>query len=405
MILDRGDGTNYLLVYNKMGSNKNQNKNKTVKKPRALCQCYDDQGAPCKCKALENSPFCVHHQNCRGSPLSGSEPVRDVELYNKPAVRRCHNCYSYAMHVYDPKGVELCKKYGNCRNFFHQPGAKTGHRNELNREERRSCPIVEKLMMGDIPEVTKTTYDAKCPAGMSKVAAVVDKGVDYHWYRQDRDGYWSHKDGSNKVKTFDALKRPIFNPELASRDYRWQGSDLNYEDFCGFYCVPRDHPVVLGRGVNVPAKSRKTARKVQKESRVARKRGGHSESASPIQSSSSQIGVANREDQHEVALPILPQTGSAQGGRGVAVGGGYDIRLNSLPGCPPHQEGGRKTRKARKAWKARRGGGYDIRLNSLPSCPPQSGMGLSWSDYPLHSTDDLRKRYSLGTKTLKHRRN
>jgi hypothetical protein len=129
--------------------------------------------------------------------------------------------------------------------------------------------------------------------------------------------------------------------------------------------------------VNVP-KSRKKARKargVKKEGRVARKRGG----------------------QHEVALPILPQTG-----RGLAVGGGYDIRLNSLPGCPPYQEGGRKTRKARKA---RRGGGYDIRLNSLPSCPPQSGMGLSWSDYPLHSTDDLRKRYSLGTKTLKRRQN
>uniref|UniRef100_A0A6C0LMC2 Uncharacterized protein n=1 Tax=viral metagenome TaxID=1070528 RepID=A0A6C0LMC2_9ZZZZ len=384
MILDRVDGTNYLLVYSKMGSNRNQNqnknKNKTAKKPRALCQCYDDQGAPCKCKALENSPFCIHHQNCRGSPLSGSEPVRDLELYNKPAVRRCHNCYSYAMHVYDPKGVELCKKYGNCRNFFHQPGAKTGHRNELNKEERRSCPIVERLMMGDIPEVTKTTYDAKCPAGMSKVAAVVDKGVDYHWYRQDRDGYWSHKDGSNKVKTFDALKRPIFNPELASRDYRWQGSDLNYEDFCGFYCVPRDHPVVLGRGVNVP-KSRKKARGVKKEGRVARKRGGHSESASPI----------------------LPQTGSAQGGRGLAVGGGYDIRLNSLPGCPPWgptvpPRGGRKTRK-------QRGQGYDIRLNSLPSCPPQGGMGLSWSDYPLHSTDDLRKRYSLGTKTLKRRQN
>ena len=346
---------------------------KTVKKPRAACQCYDEQtGKGCTRVPLEGSLFCAQHQNCPGSPLSGSEPIRDVELYNKPAVRRCHNCYSYAMHVYDPKGVELCKKYGNCRNFFHQPGAKTGHRNELNREERRSCPIVEKLMMGDIPEVTKTTYDAKCPTGMSKVAAVVDKGVDYHWYRQDRDGFWSHKDGSNKVKTFDALKRPIFNPDLASRDYRWQGSDLNYEDFCGFYCVPRDHPVVLGRGANVP-KSRKAARKAR--------------------------GVKKRGGQHTVALPILMQTG-----RGLAVGGGYDIRLNSLPGCPPYQEGGRKTRK-------QRGQGYNIRLNSLPGCPPQSetfvpqgGMGLSWNDYPEHSTNALRKQYLLGTKTLKHRR-
>jgi hypothetical protein len=83
---------------------------------------------------------------------------------------------------------------------------------------------------------------------MSKIALVVDKGEDYHFYRQDKDGMWSHKDGSNKVKRYDALKQPIANPELASRDYRWQGSDLNYEDFCGFYCVPRDPNIRLGQG-------------------------------------------------------------------------------------------------------------------------------------------------------------
>jgi len=363
---------NYLSVYNKMGSNKtqtqNRNRNKTLKKPRALCQCYDTQnGKGCSRSPVGDSLFCEKHQGCGGSPLSGSEPVRDVKLYNTPAVRKSHNCYSYAMHVYDPKGEELCKKYGSCRNFFHQPGAKTGNRNALNKQERRSCPVVEDLMMGDIPEVTKSTYEAKCPVGMSKVAAVVDKGVDYHWYRQDRDGMWSHKDGSNKVKTYDALKRPIFNPELASRDYRWQGSDLNYEDFCGFYCVPRDHPVVLGRGVN--RQSRRSKRKTL--------RGG----------------------QWEVPIPMTLQVG-----RGTRrSGGGYDIRLNSLPGCPPSGQSA---------------GGYDIRLNSLPGCPPQSetlgrqdspvapqgGLGLSWSDYPSHSTDSLRKRYLMDTRSSRRHR-
>jgi hypothetical protein len=113
-----------------------------------------------------------------------------------------------------------------------------------------------------------------------------------------------------------------------------------------------------------------------------------------------------RGGQHEVALPILMQTGYAQGGRG------YDIRLDSLPGCPlwgptvPPHAGGR-TRK-------QRGQGYDIRLNSLPGCPPQSGsgslgpqggMGLSWSNYPSDSTHSLGKRYQLGTKTSRRRRN
>ena len=339
-----------------MGSNKNRNK--TVKKPRALCQCYNQQtGKACARSATQDTLFCQEHQNCPNAPLSGSEPSRDAELYNKASVRRCHNCYSYAMHVYDPEGERLCKKYGNCRNFFHQPGAKTGHRDELNREERRSCPVVEKLMMGDIPEVTKVSYDQKCSAGMSKVAAVVDKGVDYHWYRQDKNGMWSHKDGSNKVKTYDALKRPIFNPELASRDYRWQGSDLNYEDFCGFYCVPRNHPVVLGRGVNAP-KARKAPATRRTLSKARKMQGG----------------------QRVESLPLLMQTGRGRATRAQR-GHGYDIRLNSLPGCPP--VGGRRARVSQQ-----RGQGYDVRLDSLP---PQSGMGLSWTDYPPHSTDSLRK--------------
>ena len=337
-----------------MGSNKNQTTtaNTTAKKPRAKCQCYDKGTQKgCNNSPMKGSLFCNKHQNCPKSPLSGSEPARDTELYNKASVRRCHNCYSYAMHVYDPKGEELCKKYGSCRNFFHQPGAKTGHRDELNREERRSCPVVEDLMMGDIPEVTRTTFEEKCPAGMSKVAAVVDKGVDYHWYRQDRNGMWSHKDGSNKVKTYDALKRPIFNPELASRDYRANGSDLNYEDFCGFYCVPRDRPLVLGRGVNAPKTRRAAGRRAVR-------------------------GRTMKGGQHVVSLPVYYQTGR-----------GYDIRLDSLPSCPPQAAGG-----------------YDIRLNSLPSCPPpQSGMGLSWNDYPPHSTNVIRKRYSLETSPSKRR--
>jgi len=361
-----------------MGLSKTQNK--TAKKPRAACQCYDEQtGKGCTRVPLEGSLFCAQHQNCPGSPLSGSEPIRDAKYYNKPYVRKSHNCYSYAMFVHDPMGEQLCKKYGNCRDEFHQPGAKTGHRNALNKEERRSCKVVENLMMGDIPEVTKSTFQARCPTGMSKVGAVVHKGVDYHWYRQDRDGYWSHKDGSNKVKTFDALKRLIFNPELASRDYRWQGSDLNYEDFCGFYCVPRDRPIVLGRGVSAP-KSRRLSQRLSR--RGARK-----------------TARMLKGGQYSKPIPMTLQVG-----RGAQRGHGYDIRLNSLPACPPRAGGRRKTRK---------GGGYDIRLNSLPSCPPyggslesqggslepQGGLGLSWTNYPVHSTDELRKRYLTDTKS------
>lgn len=221
-------------------------------KPKDICQCINSVTQKgCQQEALNGSIFCEEHQGCPGSPRSGYEPKYEPERYNGDnTVYKSHNCYSYSMNVIDPKLVTLCKKANgsSCRQNFHQPGALNGDRFALNRTERRTCPVVEKLQKADVPGIEKSDFYSKCPAGKSKIALVVDPGEDYHYYRQDADGMWSHKDGSNKVKRFDALKRPIFNPETAARDYRWQNSDLNYEDFCGFYCVPRDADVHLGRG-------------------------------------------------------------------------------------------------------------------------------------------------------------
>lgn len=218
--------------------------------PNARCQCRDEQTQKgCTDLAVKNTLFCERHQGCPGSPTSGYEPSFQPLRYNcDKSVYGSHNCYSYSMNVLDKQLVKLCKKTGKCRQYFHQPGALRGDRFALNSTERRACPVVDRLMKADVPEIENSTYYTQCPKGKSKIALVVDPGEDYHYYRQDSDGWWSHKDGSNPVKRFDALKRPIFNPEYAARDYRWQGSDLNYEDFCGYYCVPRSTKVVLGRG-------------------------------------------------------------------------------------------------------------------------------------------------------------
>lgn len=223
-----------------------------IEKPPAMCQCRDPvTGKGCTEHAVGNTVFCKEHQNCPGSPLNGHEPVYDPKKWNdKTSVYRSSNCYSYFANRIDPKMVNKCKDNNGkeCRQFFPQPGALSGDRYALNATERRQCKTVDSLIHSDIPGLVKSTFYDKCPAGMSKGAMVVDEGNDYHFYRQDADGWWSHKDGSNKVKRFDALYKKIWDPELASRDYRWQGSDLNYEDFCAFYCVPRDQEVVLGQG-------------------------------------------------------------------------------------------------------------------------------------------------------------
>ena len=253
-------------------------------KPTPTCQCNDSNTqTPCSNEPLNGSLFCDQHQNCSGSPRSGSEPKFAPDLYNKdPTIYKVHNCYAYGADIIDKDSIELCRKHGECRRFFHQPGALHGDRNALNATERRTCKMVEYLQKADNPRIHKSSFHAQCPRGTSKIALVVDPGEDYHYYRQDADGMWSHKDGSNKVKRYDALKRPIFNPELASRDYQWQNSDLNYEDFCGFYCVPRDRSVRLGRsegvvggrtrrGQKVHRNVKRRSLRVQKAQKVSRK--------------------------------------------------------------------------------------------------------------------------------------
>ena len=74
-------------------------------------------------------------------------------------------------------------------------------------------------------------------AGYYPVALVVDPGVDYHWYRLDDNGKWSHKPGHGTAKNVDASGNPITNPESADRDYSGSGGP-NYSDFCGYFYVP-----------------------------------------------------------------------------------------------------------------------------------------------------------------------
>jgi len=238
-----------ILERQRLNNNQVTRKNR---KPIPLCQCEDPvTHKGCEQPAITGSLFCENHQDCPKPPLSGYEPVYQPDTWNMdPALIKSHNCYNWFAQSVDKKAVEQCRKNNlkDCRQYFAQPGGLHGDRNALNAEKRRVCPILEKLIMKDIPDMTKTTFYERCPAGTSKGAMVNHKHVDFHFYLQNKKtGLWSHKDGSNQVKDFDSLGRKIFHPGQSVRDYRWKGSNLNYDDFCGFYCVPR-RPIVLGQG-------------------------------------------------------------------------------------------------------------------------------------------------------------
>jgi len=204
---------------------------------------------PCRKVALEGSLFCKEHQNCKPAPTNGSEPKYIADVLNKlPEYIETHNCISYALrgNKINQDLMAQCKDVKTCSVNFEQPGAASGKRKAMRNEALRTCPTVEKLTKSDLGEAFQpSSYSETCPKGSSKVALVTAKGVDYHWYRQNPDGTWSDKAGSNKVKNWDAKNRKIINPAGASREY---GDGLNYKDFCGFFCVDRTEPVHLKQG-------------------------------------------------------------------------------------------------------------------------------------------------------------
>lgn len=212
-------------------------------KPR--CQCpRNSEDDVCNNQVVPGTLFCEKHQDCKTPPPSGYELPYNPDEYNKdPNIRRTHNCLSYALGIMEPKAADACRKMQkkeNCRHLFPQPGNRSRRKN-MNKNSRLRCEVITELLLKDYPEIKSSSFYAKCPMNYYKIASVADRGNDHHWYRQNPDGSWSHKSGEQDVSEKDALGQKIFNPKQAARDYTIKpNSNLNYEDFCGFFCVPRD---------------------------------------------------------------------------------------------------------------------------------------------------------------------
>lgn len=66
----------------------------------------------------------------------------------------------------------------------------------------------------------------------------LDSFFDYHWYRMDNTGLWSHKDGwGGESMNIDARRKEIKDPLKADRySYR---DGYNYTRLMGFFAVPK----------------------------------------------------------------------------------------------------------------------------------------------------------------------
>ncbi len=212
------------------------------KKDKIRCQCLPT----CNNPPLDNSPFCKEHlQFCpRKSPLTGYEPEYNPNIYNNTRkIRESHNCFAYAFNHMDIPSDNKCND-DSCSIPFHQPGRASGYP-KWSKVKGKRCPDILSRLKGDVKGLQMINFTEKCPKNTSKIALVADEDQDYHFYRQDSNGMWSHKPGATRVTKLDADGRPIYDPSLASRKYK---SGLDYDRFCSFLCAPKNRKLHFKRG-------------------------------------------------------------------------------------------------------------------------------------------------------------
>jgi hypothetical protein len=134
----------------------------------------------------------------------------------------------------DGNGIELnnnCYNYG-CdiqTNTYAQPGRAHGITLPY---QNGTCSDVTKGATADGLSVINCDEGCGCKECQHMVALVIKPGGiywDYHWYRLDRDGKWSHKMAWTPATNLDDSGNIITNPKTADRG--------SYTLFCGCFCV------------------------------------------------------------------------------------------------------------------------------------------------------------------------
>ena len=205
------------------------------------CQC----SSTCKNPVKRGETFCDKHVSfcpVKGH-LTGWEPKYNPDLYNNDkSIQHSHNCFAYSMDVKDLKRIQSCREKKDCH--FHVPGKTKGHP-EFTGQMGKTCGDVIGRTMADVPTAYLTDFQRACEPGFSQIGVVVDEKNDLHYYRQDSNGWWSHKPGGREVTNVDAVGASIYRPDLASRNYPAESpgdTGLNYNSFCSYMCVPRASP-------------------------------------------------------------------------------------------------------------------------------------------------------------------
>ena len=164
-----------------------------------------------------NSSF-HNNSSCNNTPINGGDLGTDYNPFidnDGCFVKKKfeNNCYNYATNI--------------VTNTFAQPGRAKG-----KMFNNYTCTDVIKASIEDgLKYLGNKTPDLKSNKSGHFLALVMFIGIDFHWYRLDRNGFWSHKPGTTNVTNVDGSGNLILNPNPSKQN------SLPYSDFCGYFHV------------------------------------------------------------------------------------------------------------------------------------------------------------------------
>jgi hypothetical protein len=158
--------------------------------------------------------LCVAGLGARAD-ISTASPEIEVpkvflDYWNKYSVVYNNNCYNYATN--------------RVTNSFAQPGQASG-----SMYTDMTCDNVYKAASADWGLTPTAYFPFSNKKDETLIALVIAPDYDFHWYRRDNLGQWSHKPGSTPATIYDNSHAVITDPEHADRGY--------YSQFCGYFRV------------------------------------------------------------------------------------------------------------------------------------------------------------------------
>lgn len=167
-------------------------------------------------------------------PTSGAEPKWEPEAWNSDSIIKYNNCYAYFLD--DPVITRDAKP---------QPGYfGLGQENVKKRNKEygkySSCTEMNNRILSDNKNIYISDENKPCSPGYYKGFLAISPGNDYHFYRQDSNGYFSHKRGNNPVSNIDSNGELIINPRIAGREY----PNYDYYESCNYYCIPKNEKII-----------------------------------------------------------------------------------------------------------------------------------------------------------------